>query len=429
MILFLSSQLTYTNIMNSMNIQSLRGFRDFYPEDQFKINYLRNKIAEVCNLFGYEEFEGPALEPFELYAAKSSDEIVTEQAFVFEDRGGEKIALRPELTPTLARMIAAKQGSMVFPARLWSFGRFWRYERPQKGRGREFYQWNCDILGNDSVQAEVEILEIIIRFLSNLGLTRDDIVIELNDRQFINDQLAALGLSENTFSKVFKYLDKRDKLDPNERAEYAKSLEIDHQTIETMITQSTNTMSDRMKEIISRLKAQELDSWIQPNVAIVRGFTYYTGIVFEVSDREKKYRALLGGGRYGNLVEQLGGKPLSGIGFGMGDMVLLNYLQEKGLLPAYAPPANICIIAINDEALAFTQTIAETFRQTGLAVLTYEAKGNVGKGLKFADTKQCRFAVVIGQNEVTEQKLTVKNLETGKQDLVSPEQALTLIKK
>ena len=136
-----------------MATQGLRGFRDFYPEDQFKINFLRQKIAAVCDQFGYEEYEGPALEPMELYAAKSSEEIIRDQAFTFEDRGGEKIILRPELTPTLARMVAAKQRQLAVPLRWWSWGRFWRYERPQKGRGREFYQWNCDLICDDSVGA------------------------------------------------------------------------------------------------------------------------------------------------------------------------------------------------------------------------------------------------------------------------------------
>src|SRR3989344_3766451 len=148
-----------------MAVQALRGFRDYYPEDQAKIVYLRDKIAQICRSFGYEEFEGPAVEPLELYAAKSSDEIVREQAFTFKDRGDEDVTLRPELTPTLARMIAVKQNVLVFPVRWWSWGRFWRYERPQKGRSREFYQWNLDLLGPDSPEADAEILEIVIRFM------------------------------------------------------------------------------------------------------------------------------------------------------------------------------------------------------------------------------------------------------------------------
>ncbi len=262
-----------------MAIQNLRGFRDFYPEDQAKITYLRTKIAQTCALFGYEEFEGPALEPFELYSAKSSDEIVNEQAFAFEDRGGERVVLRPELTPTLARMVATKQNELPLPIRWWSFGRFWRYERPQKGRGREFYQWNLDLLGDNTAQADAEILEILIKFLQSLGLTSQDVIFEINDRSFANELIEKNGIAASKSSAIFKFIDRLAKLDTEKQRAYAEELGItaDEATlvIELFGPESTAWQdSPRITEVLALLKAKNLDGWVSPNLSIVRGFNY-----------------------------------------------------------------------------------------------------------------------------------------------------------
>lgn len=405
-----------------MAIQSLRGFRDFYPEEQQKINYLRTKIAEVCNLFGYEKFEGPALEPFELYAAKSSDEIVNEQAFVFADRGGEKIALRPELTPTLARMVAKRQSQLAFPLRWWSFGRFWRYERPQKGRGREFYQWNCDILGGDSLHAQAEILEIIITFLQSLGLTAADCVIELSHRGLATQLLTQKGLSNEQIKPAFAFLDKLPKLDSSAQLECAKQFGLPPDSIETFhaLTADSTLWKNHpeFNELMNRLQERGLSDWVTPNLSVVRGFTYYTGFVFEVSDRAKAFRALLGGGQYENLVAQVGGEPVPGIGFGMGDMVLLSLLERHNLLPTYLPPAKVCVVGLGTDTLEYCQSVADELRQAQIATLFYGITNNLSHGLKHANQKHIPYVVLIGPDELANQTVTLKKLETSEQTTI-----------
>lgn len=406
-----------------MTTQPLRGFRDFYPQDQFTITYLRDKIAETCRLYGYEEFEGPAVESFELYAAKSSDEIVNEQAFVFEDRGESRITLRPELTPTLARMVAAQQNTLTFPVRWWSFGRFWRYERPQKGRAREFYQWNLDLLGENSPAYDVEILEIIISFLRNLGLTEQDVVCEINDRSFVNDQLAKLGVDEKLWPNVFKYLDRAPKLTDDEKQAFAIKLNLDLSLISSLVSnENAWEQSERLTEIMARLTKKGLDGWIKPNISIVRGFTYYTGLVFEVSDRAKEYRALLGGGRYSNLVAAVGGKPIDGIGMGMGDMVIASFLEAKGLLPSYTSPTDVCIVSLLDDT-TYTEQVADQLRKENLSTVIFTTD-NIGKGLKFANSKGIRSAVIIGPNEAETQTVTIKDLQTTEQQNLTIEEAI-----
>ncbi len=413
-----------------MALQPLRGFRDFYPEDQFKINYLRSKITAVCNLFGYEEFEGPVLESFDLYAAKSSDEIVNEQAFLIKSRGDDdkQMVLRPELTPTLARMIATKQNELVFPLRWWSFGRFWRYERPQKGRGREFYQWNCDLLGNDSAQADAEILIIIVQFLQSLGLTQNDIVIELNDRSFINQYLTKQGFTNEKTTTVFKYLDRLAKLNSEEQKELARKLSItpNEQEIVDALFQQDYFQSQRLSDVMTILEQQGYIKWFSVNFGVVRGFTYYTGLVFEVSDREKQFRALIGGGRYENLIAALGGQPLSGIGFGMGDMVLLEFLEQQQLLPEYKPNIRAIVISLDQDI--WGQTILEELRNNKVNCLFYNAGTNPAKGLKLADQKQIPLAIIIGPDECNDQTITVKNLKTGSQETLPFTDALPYIK-
>lgn len=403
-----------------MTIQSLRGFRDFYPEDQAVIDYLQRAIASVCAEFGYESFEGPMLEPIELYAAKSSEEIVQEQAFVFEDRGGERITLRPELTPTLARMVAARQSQLSFPLRWWSFGRFWRYERPQKGRAREFYQWNCDLIGDGSLNADVEILEILIRFFERLGLTSQDVVLELSDRSFLNSYLAEQGIDETRKNAIFRLLDRFTKLTPEQRETTATEFKLTPEDLAIVTRLATGSdelwqQAPRLRDIMASLKEKGLSGWIQPNLAIVRGFQYYTGIVFEASDRQKSFRAILGGGRYSNLIAAVGGQPIEGIGMGMGDMVITGFLAEKGLLPPTESSASVCLIGLNDSIFTAYQTTATSLRSAGIRTLAYGTSDGIGKGLKFANQKNIPWAVIIGENEAANNQVTLKNLITGEQ--------------
>lgn len=403
-----------------MNTQPLRGFRDYYPADQANINYLRATVSKTCRLYGYEEFEGPALESFNLYAAKSSDEIVAEQAFVFDDRGGEQITLRPELTPTLARMIANRQGELVLPIRWWSFGRFWRYERPQKGRLREFYQWNCDTIGDDTTSSEIGSLEVVIATLQTLGLTPADVVIDISDRALINQTLADNNITGDKLTAAFKLLDRLDKLSPDARDTYGRELGLSTKEIETILHLADPEadawrQSSRLTEIFDVMAAKGLSDWVRPNLGLVRGFTYYTGFVFEVWDRDRQYRALMGGGRYANLVAAVGGQSLSAVGFAMGITPMLLFLESKGLLPAYESPTRACVICLDASALDYTRQIVRDLRTNDIGTIFYGVTTSPGNGIKFASRKTIPYAIVIGSNELREQQVTVKKLTTGEQ--------------
>lgn len=407
-----------------MTLQPLRGFRDFYPEDQFKINYLRQKIAETCRLFGYEEYDGPALEPLELYGAKSSDEIVNEQAFTFADRGGEQIVLRPELTPTLARMIAQKQRELAFPQRLWSFGRFWRYERPQKGRGREFFQWNCDIIGHDSLEAELEILSITITFLQSLGLNHEKVTINVSDRTLLESIFLKAGITAEQAVMAFRFIDRSPKLNEQERDDFARSLGLKTEHIQHVLGEIRQLshfealpQESSLAKLFTQLKERDLDKWISINLAVTRGFNYYTGFVFEVRDTAGMYRSLFGGGRYENLVAQIGGQPVSGIGFGMGDMVLLSLLEEVKLLPSYRHPAKAVVITL--ESSDFTAQTVEEIRNQNIATVVFSGPNSLSPGLRFANRNRIPFALIIGPDEIKQQSITFKSLETSTQDQLS----------
>ncbi|HEY1074552.1 MAG TPA: histidine--tRNA ligase [Patescibacteria group bacterium] len=412
-----------------MPIQALRGFRDFYPEDQATITYLREKIAASCAKFGYEEFEGPMLESIDLYAAKSSEEIVNEQAFTLEDRGGDRITLRPELTPTLARMVAAKQQQLTFPLRWWCFGRFWRYERPQKGRGREFYQWNLDLLGQNTADADAEIIEISIDFLQSVGVTSDDVVFEINDRSFAEQLLRENNIDTEKTSAVFQLVDRLAKLNSEEKLAFglARGLSESDVTKITELFSAESTaweQSERIQALLTLFENKGLSSWVRPNLSIVRGFTYYTGLVFEVTVKTGQSRALLGGGRYSNLVSDMGGQPVEGVGMGMGDMSIAIFLEEKGLLPEYTTSTKACVIGLGPDTAAFCQEVATTLRNATIPTILYGTPENFGKGLKFAGNKKIPYALLIGPDELLNKTVTLKNLETGEQETSSLETIL-----
>lgn len=412
-----------------MVLQPLRGFRDFYPEDQSSITHFKNTAARVCGLFGYAEIEGPAIESLDLYQAKSSEEIIAEQAFVFDDRGGARVVLRPELTPTLARMVAQRQAQLTFPLRWWSFGRFWRYERPQKGRGREFYQWNCDLIGDDSVDADVEIIELVIRFLQSLGLTEQQVQIELGDRAVINELLLQLGLTRQAQTTAIAALDRATKYSADELATYAVQRGLDLATFQDLMARfnrlDSRGASERLAAVVARLETQKLGGWIVPNLGVVRGFDYYTGLVFEVSARQGNYRALLGGGRYDNLVANVGGQAVSGIGFAAGDMVLIEYLDSLGMGPKFLPTVDAVVIAAT-EATAWGRKVTTCLRARGVKTVL-ATSNNLARDLKFAHKQRSPYSVIIGPNEATTQTVIVKNMTSGTQQSLSLNAAAALI--
>jgi histidyl-tRNA synthetase len=296
-------------------IQPVKGTRDYYPELMAVRKWLYETAGSVAAEFGYQEFEGPIIESLDLYAAKSGDELVKEQSFVFEDRGGNLITLRPELTPTLARMVAQRQNQLVYPLRWWSFGPFWRYERPQKGRTREFFQWNIDLIGPDSAIADAELVAIVASFFQKVGLTPQDAQILVNNRHLMETELASIGISKSDLTNIFRLIDRRDKL-PGEKWEaYAIDLGLQAQQIDQLQTllndQNLWQKSAPLKGLFPAVEALGVCEYVHFAPHVIRGLDYYTGTVFEAqSARGGVKRSILGGGRYNNLLSDVGGNLL-----------------------------------------------------------------------------------------------------------------------
>lgn len=403
-------------------IKPVKGTRDFYPEDMSIRTWLYEKVRLASESFGYQEYEGPLLETIDLYAAKSGEELVKEQSFVFPDRGGDLITLRPELTPSLTRMVAQRQHQLVFPLRWWSFGPFWRYERPQKGRAREFFQWNIDLIGVATPEADAELVAIIASFFQLVGLSPDQVVILVNNRRLIDEELKNLGISPDQRPGVFRLIDRRGKMQPSEWKAYAIEIGINQQQLEELIILIDNPdlwkKSAELVDFFQALEAINASDYVRFDANIIRGLDYYTGIVFEAQDLIGEVRrAILGGGRYDNLLADVGGKPLPGVGFAMGDVVITLILEKAGLLPIETgkSPASVLVTVFDQEQLLKSLTVASNLRKSGINVATYPQPDRLAKQFKYADRLGFQVAVVLGPEEVAMGKVTLKYLKTGDQ--------------
>jgi histidyl-tRNA synthetase len=414
-------------------IQPVKGTRDFYPDEMSIRTWLYNQIKIVSTSFGYEEYEGPILERLELYAAKSGEELVKEQSFVFSDRGGDQITLRPELTPTLARMIAQKQNELAFPVRWWSFGPFWRYERPQKGRTREFFQWNIDILGVDSPEADAELVAVAASFFQSVGLTPAEVKIFINNRRLMDSTLAELGIPPENRKNVFHVIDRRDKLSPAAWKDYAVDCGLTEEQFDQLCLVLNNhdlwKNSDELIRFFKVLDAMELRDFVVFDPQVIRGLEYYTGTVFEGRDATGEGRAVFGGGRYDNLVGDVGGEPLPGVGFAMGDVMVTVLLQKYGKIARESTKDQTVLVTIFDaDLLASSFALANDLRKAGIKVVTYPEAVKLPKQLKFADRKGIRFAVIQGPDEAAAKTVTIKDLSQREQKTVPVEDAAKTIK-
>lgn len=405
-------------------IQSVKGTREFYPEEMALRNFLGDSARRAGQQFGYQEWDGPFLETIDLYAAKSGEELVKEQSFVFEDRGGDLVTLRPELTPSLARMIAQKQNELAFPVRWWSFGPFWRYERPQRGRTREFFQWNVDMLGVNSPEADAELIAVAATFLKIVGLDSAQALIYVNNRRLMDAQFDALGIAPEMRLVVSNMVDRRPKMKPEAWDAYALENGLSQGQLDGLKQILGDfelwQKSDELVRLFKALDALGVREYVKFDPNIMRGLLYYTGTVFEAFDVSGSVRrAILGGGRYDNLLADVGGEPLSGVGFAMGDVVIGIILQEKGLIPAFVPSPAPVLVTIFDESLWMNSyALAGELRAEGVKVLTYPEPAKLPKQFKFADRMGIRVTLVVGPDEATQGKVTVKNLATSTQTTV-----------
>ena len=416
-------------------IQPVKGTREFYPEQMALRNFIYEKVRAASQSFGFQEWDAPFIEPIDLYAAKSGEELVKKQSFVFKDRGGDDVALRPELTPSLARMIAAKQGELTFPVRWWSFGPFWRYEQPQKGRSREFFQWNIDLLGADSPEADAELIAVAATFLRSVGLDPARATIFVNNRKLMESQFDALGILPEKRLEVSGLVDRRTKMDPTKWEENALELGLTQVQLDGLKSMLGNfdlwKQSEELVRVFAALEALGVKEYVKFAPNIMRGLLYYTSTVFEAFETSGSVkRAILGGGRYDNLLSDVGGNPLPATGFAMGDVVIGIILQEAGLVPEFIPsPAPVMVTVFDQSLWLVSNSLAADLRRSGLNVMVYPEPAKLPKQFKFADKMKIRVAVTIGSDEAAKGQVAVKNLTNGEQVIVQKDAAVDVIRR
>ena len=391
-----------------MTVQPLPGFRDFFPPEHAALRGIFQAWREASRCGGFTEYEGPELESLELYTEKSGDEIVG-QLYHFTDKGDRQVALRPEMTPTLARMVASQHRNYRKPIKWFSVPRLFRYERPQKGRHREHYQWNCDIVGEKSPMAEAELIGVLCLGLSLLGLGPKDVVVKVSDRSWWDTFLEKQGLGETERPNVLRTLDRLESATPEQRREKLGALA---GAVEA-VWEGKSADSEAVGQVRKGVEALGYGDWCETDYRVVRGLAYYTGVVFEVHDRAGKLRAVAGGGRYDDLLKRLGGEDLPAVGFGMGDAVLAELLREKKIAMPQASGAEIFIVAEAKEQPMALQ-ITGQLRRSGFSVDYDPGAGKWGKQLEMAEAKGARWALLVGR-EVAEGKLGLKELASRKQ--------------
>ena len=412
--------------------QGVRGTRDFYPDDMRLRNWLFDNFINASLLHGFEEYDAPILEREELYTRKQGEEI-TQQLYNFQDKGNRKVALRPEMTPSLARMVMARAGGLPMPIKWFSIPQCWRYERTQRGRGREHYQWNVDIWGTTEISADAELISVLVNFFEGVGLTSEDIVIRISSRKVLEEVLGSLDIEGDIFAQTCIIVDKMDKLSSEVIEEQLSKLGHTSKVIKTI--QSVLGIKDR-GDLKKALKAESLavselnflfdsidsygiSEWIEFDASIVRGLAYYTGSVFEAHDRDGKFRAICGGGRYDKLISTLGGKDLPATGFGFGDMVIMELLAEKGLVPGLVSGIDDIVIPLNPDLRNVAVRVAASLRDSDRTVdLVLEDK-KMKWVFKHAERIGAKRLVLVAPDEWSRKKIKVKDLETGDESEIS----------
>ena len=412
--------------------QGVRGTRDFYPEDMRLRNWLFDNFIAASLLHGFEEYDAPVLEQEELYTRKQGEDI-TQQLYNFQDKGDRKVALRPEMTPSLARMVMARAGALPLPIKWFSIPQCWRYERTQRGRGREHYQWNVDIWGTTEISADAELISVIVTFFEEMGLTSDDIVIRISSRKVLEEVLGSLGVEGDLFTKTCVIVDKMDKLSSEiieeQLSELGHSSDVinkiqtilgikDMDNLRSSLEDSSSAILE-LDTLFDLIDAYGMSEWVQFDASIVRGLAYYTGSVFEAHDREGKFRAICGGGRYDHLLSTLGGKDLPATGFGFGDMVIMEVLKEKGLVPELISGVDDIVIPLSPDLRDIAVRVAASLRLSDRTVdLVLEDK-KIKWAFKHAERTGAKRLVLLAPDEWSRKMIKVKDLETGEEKELS----------
>ena len=408
-------------------MHSLPGFRDFLPADCAQRNYIFARWREVARRYGFVEWEGPLLEPTDLYKKKSGPEIV-EQLFNFTDKGDREVALRPELTPTLARVVAAQERQFKKPLKWFSIGQFFRYEKQQRGRLREHFQLNCDIIGESDLAADIELVALSIDVLRQFGFTAQDFVVRISDREFWTDFLRRENVQPDRWSEVLQVIDRSARESREKTAEKLGPL-----ADPVFATLKSGGKSAKLEQLVDGLRARGLADFVAIDVCIVRGLAYYTGVVFEVFDRAEKFRAIAGGGRYDNLIAQLSDDAVSlpALGFAMGDVVLSELINEIPTARAAMQKAitndrklDIYIVIAKEERRADALRQIQQLRDRGYRVDYPLIPIKVGRQFQAAEEGGARVAILFGDEWP---QVKVKDMATAEQDLVPSEKLLDRI--
>ncbi|MDR3502475.1 MAG: histidine--tRNA ligase [Legionella sp.] len=413
-----------------LSLEPYKGTRDFYPREQFIQNYIFGVWRKVAESYGYLEYGASILEETDLYRAKSGEEIINEQTYSFTDRGGRDVTIRPEMTPTVARMVAQKRKELSFPLRWYSIPNLFRYERPQRGRLREHWQFNCDIFGVDSVAADVEIISLAYDIMKAFGAREENFLIKINSRKFLNyladEYLQITGEQKHA---IFKLIDRMNKISADEfEKQGIEILKEKFKKLQSIIqtkdpsnipgdAQTAEGLSD-IFNLITQLKRSGVTNVIF-DPTIMRGFDYYTGTVFEMYDTNPKNpRALFGGGRYDDLVGIFGVEKVSGIGFGWGDVTTRDFLETYNLLPEYKPPVQLYIAHLENYIEAANQLAGE-LRKQGINVEVDLTNRQVSKQVKTADKENIPYILVVGEEEIKTGSFKIKNLKQSEEITVS----------
>jgi histidyl-tRNA synthetase len=417
--------------------QRLPGFRDFPPQEHALRSHIQDAWRRVARRYGFQEYDAPPLEPLELYVEKSGAEIV-DQLYNFTDKGGREVALRPEMTPSLARMLVDRSRSLPKPIRWFSAPQLFRYERQQRGRLREHFQWNVDVLGEEGVLADAEVLAVAIDGLRELGLTSADFRARVSDRRLLAALLGAVGVPEEKTATAFAVV---DKVEREGREKSMKRLETEvglapaaAEQVLALFANPTLAAAEpyrgnpgvddaiaRLESYLAALDAMGLGDFAEVDLTIVRGLAYYTGIVFELFDTKRTLRAICGGGRYDKLLERVGGESLPAVGFGMGDVVLGELLAERGLIPAYAPSVDYFIVTVDAAQRHLALEVAHRLREQGHSVQYALKEQAVRKQLSAAGVAGAKKTIILGPDEVAAGVAVVRDMASGGESKVAIE--------
>ncbi|MEK9131806.1 MAG: histidine--tRNA ligase [Patescibacteria group bacterium] len=417
------------NASKKLSTDTYKGVRDFYPKDMAVQSYIFSTWKKVVEQFGYSEYSASVLEPADLYRAKSGEELINEQTYTFTDRGDREVTLRPEMTPTVARMVASKKRELSFPLRWYSIPNLFRYEQPQRGRLREHWQLNVDLFGVKSLQAEVEVISMAVEILRGFGLTDTQFEVRLNNRKIVNFILNdVLELSADKSHALAKLIDRKAKMsaeDFDKKTEVIVGLKFDlfktlinSQNFEHFVSALPVPLRAHEGIVETQSVIENLEKLGITNVrfdqTLMRGFDYYTGTIFEVFDTNPdNRRSIFGGGRYDDLLAIFGQEKVPAVGFGAGDVVMKDLLTTYNLLPTTDNQTRLYIAIADESSMGFAQDLAQTLRESGVSVaLDYSGK-KIGDQIKYADKNKIPFVTVIGASEIASGQFKIKHLETG----------------